>query len=408
MTWQSTLYKRVAHELERQGVEAWLLHLDRLAFRRIEAAPDGNSLHHGESTCLSLALWWGERVASLSFLIMPDRIQDISERLAAAIESLSIKSSNGCHAQLAPRWQEGVWNGWEGDWNSLAHRWRPQLVKSISGKGIAGIGGIGTQQLTLSLECRELLLRDHIGRTRKVTRHAARVVIFCRGGPKGRGTWTMTVPFATPEPRDLAPHIKRAMRHARLRACHNSFKSGTGPIFLQPTAVAQILATVKSSGESDGRASAEFLPAGVLHPPRAYRDDLGFSIDSRAIDANKGTMRFAHQAALPSPGLDQIWIRTGKATSQRAGAGGLTIWHLDEVLTSSLPKRFVMIVSGQVKTSTGSRDASRLRLDIPWRAVQEALLDPESRGRSALAIHFGETDYYLPALSLGEFSWEPL
>lgn len=402
MTWQTTLYSRVAHELKRHGVEAWLLHLDRLDIRRIEVALDGNSLHHGESTCLSLALWWGERLISLSFLIMPDRIQDIPERVAASIEGLSTAASHSCPAQSAPRWHEGVWNGWEGDWNSLVDRWRPQLVKSISGNGI------GAQQLTLSLERRELLLRDHDGRTRQVTRYSTRVVILCRRGPKGRGTWTMTVPFDTPEPRDLAPHIKRAMRHARLRACRTSPASGAGPILLQPTAVAQILATVKASREPGGRASAEFLPAGALHPPPAYRDDLGFPIEPRAIDANKGVMRFAHQAALPAPGLDQLWIPPGKVASQRARPSGLTIWHFDELLPGGLHKPFVMIASGEVVTSNGSRDVSRLRLDIPWRAVQGALLDPARRGRSPLAIHFGETDYYVPALSLGEFSWEPL
>jgi hypothetical protein len=136
-------------------------------------------------------------------------------------------------------------------------------------------------------------------------------------------------------------------------------------------------------------------------------DDLGFSKDSGAMDAHKGAMRFAHQAALPAPGLDQLWIPPGKAPSQRA-RGGLTIWHLDEILSGGLHKRFAMIVSGEVMTSNGSRDVSRLRLNIPWRTVQKALLDPARRGRSQLAIHFGETDYKVPALSLGEFSWEPL
>jgi len=259
----------------------------------------------------------------------------------------------------------------------------------------------------LSLERRELLLRDHKGRTRQVTRHATRVVISCRGGAKGRGNWTMTVPFETPEPRDLAPHIKRAMRHARLRACRTSPASGAGPVLLQPTATAQILTTVMASGKTSSRALAAFHPVGVSNPPSAHMDDLGFFRDSRALDAHKGAMLFAHQAALPAPALDQLWISPGKVPSQRA-RGGLTIWHLDELLSGELQKRFVMIASGEVVTSNGSRDVSRLRLNIPWRAVQKALLDPARRGRSQLAIHFGETDYKVPALSLGEFSWEPL
>ena len=402
MTWQTILYNLVAQELKRHGVESWLLHLDCLDIRRIEAAADGNSLHHGESTCLSLGLWWGERLISLSFLVMPDRIQDIPERVAASIEGLSTAAFQGGPAQSAPRWNQGTWNGWEGDWNSLADRWRPQLVKSLSGKGT------GVQQLTLSLERRDLLLRDHEMRTRQVTRYATRLVILCRGGPKGRGTWTMTVPFPTPELRDLAPHIKRAMRHARLRACRTSHAPGTGPILLQPTALAQLLTTVMASEETGGRANAEFLPDGVLHSPSTYMDDLGFPVDLRSVDSHKGVMRFSHRAALPAPALDQLWIRPGRGPTRRARAGSLTIWHLDELLPGSLHKRFVMIVSGEVVTSNASRDVSRLRLDIPWRAVKSALLDPARRGPSPLAIHFGETDYYVPSLCLGEFSWAPL
>lgn len=132
MTWQTTTYKRVALELERHRVEAWLLHLDRLDLRRIEAASDGNSIHNGDSTCLSLALWWRERLVTLSFLIMPDRVEEICETVASAIEKFSIGSSRVYPAQSAPRWLEGVWNGWEGDWNSLADRWRPVTSHSTA------------------------------------------------------------------------------------------------------------------------------------------------------------------------------------------------------------------------------------------------------------------------------------
>jgi hypothetical protein len=136
-------------------------------------------------------------------------------------------------------------------------------------------------------------------------------------------------------------------------------------------------------------------------------DDLGFQSGTHAFDSNKGLMRFAHNSAFPAPCHEQLWIPPGKGTS-RATSNGLTIWHFDELLSSRLEKRFAMIASGVVATSSGARDVSKLRLDIPWQAVQEALLDPVRRGRSLLAIHFGETDYYVPALSLGEFSWEAL
>ena len=397
MTWQTTLCRRVTHELKRQSIEEWLLHLDRLDIRRVEASSDGSSRHRGESTCLSLALWWRGRPVSMSFLVMPDRIHEIPERVASFIKGLASATADG-YPMLVPKWHEGVWNDWEGNWESLADRWRPQL-EPIRGKRI------GAQQLTLHLERRDLLLRDQDGRTRQVMRHTTRVNISCRGGPKGQGTWTMTVPFETPDPRDLAPHIKRAMRHARLRACSTSPISDTGPIQLQPTALAQILATVEAAGEPVNSGIARFLPEGILRTPPAYGDDLGFHIATPSFAAKKGVMRFAHCAALPAPRHDQLWISPGKGPS-RASSRGLTIWHFDELL--SLEKRFATIASGVVVTNNGPRDVSRLRVDIPWQTVQQALLDPVRRGRSRLGIHFGETAYFVPALSLGEFSWAPL
>ena len=149
--------------VKKHGVQEWLLHLDRLDIRRLEAALDGTSCHHGESTCLSLALWSSGRVFTLSLLVMPDRIQKIPERVTAAIEGLSAAVDQSL-AQSAPGWHEGFWSSWEGDWNSLTDRWRPELLKSIGGDGI---GGIAAQQLTLYLERRELHLQDHKGRTRQ-------------------------------------------------------------------------------------------------------------------------------------------------------------------------------------------------------------------------------------------------
>lgn len=361
MIWRNVLYHGVARELGEHGVEAWLMRLDRVDARRIEAAADGDSFHQGESTCLSLALWWGERRVTLSFPIVPDCVEGIPERVAASIKALSAAASSDGPAQSASDWHEGARSSWKGDWNALADRWRPQLRKSISGTGI------GAQQLTLSLERRESFLRDHEGRSRQGARHATRIVISCRGGPQGRGAWTMAVPLDTPEPRELAPYIGRVMRHARLRACRTSPAAGSGPILLQSTASAQVLAIVRASRDLSGGASAAF----------------------------------------PAPGGDALRIPPGMMASQRARPRGLTIWHLDEVLSAGSHTPLAMIASGTVVTSNGVRAVSGLRVSIPWRAVERALLDPARRGRSPLAIRLGETDYHVPALSLGESSWAP-
>jgi len=396
VTWQVALCQRVGRELARHGLDAWLLHVDRLTEQRAEVALNGTSQQRGESACLSLALWRGGRMINFSFLFAPARPQDVCARVAAALANLNAVSWRA--GVRPPLWREGVWHDSLAAWDVLARDWSPHLRKSIRR------AGAGAQQLELCLERREIHLQDERDRTRQVVRHAARLTLSCRCAARP-GAWTMTVPLDASQPHDLTPHIARGIQHARLRACRTQARAGCGVVLLQPTAVAQLLSASKTLTEVDQSAGDLLACTRPGHPSIAF-DDLGVPIQSADQRSASAPLWFAHRAALPDARPEHIWIPRGELL-RRIERDSLLVRHFDEILTEQSGRALPVIASGEQRTSRALRHVAGVRLGIPLRRMKAACADAACRGDSLRSIYFGGVSYHVPALALGELSWQP-
>ena len=220
----------VIARLHREGVAAWMLHLDRLDEARLLVHEGGDEVTLGTSDCVSGALRWGRRVAGFSLGFASNERRRLPSAIGALVASLETTATPGS----LPRVRVGCACDDSPPWSSWVGTWKEGLARAAADAPHV--------DMDLALERREIVLVDHRGRWRHVRRHLAHLTLIA-----DRGAWTFCLnALAPPRIANLIERNAPVLRGASGRT--HGPRSGVARMHLRPTAFAQFIARDRATG----------------------------------------------------------------------------------------------------------------------------------------------------------------